>query len=237
MGTRLFVGNLSYETTEETLRAHLGKVGPVKNVSIMRDRETGQSRGFAFAEMETDEAAQEAIQKFNNGDFEGRQITIKEARPREERAPRAAGGRPPYERPSGGGGGSFERRPPSSSAPSHRPAPRPERGPSSGMSDFGGGRPLDDRGPMVTGPEADIQVRKPKRREHPKGGHLGSSGGGSGSDWDRPRRGRAKTDTPPPTKNRMRAWDLDDENDEDLDDVDPWAGFDALQEDEESEQE
>lgn len=218
MGTRLFVGNLSYETTEETLRTHLSTVGPVKNISIMRDRETGQSRGFAFVEMETDQGAQQAIQQLNNVDFEGRQILVKEARPREERTP--------FERPSRPAGpGGFERRP---------PAPRgPSRPPMEGGASSEYARPMDNHGPAVPGPQEDVQPRKPKRREHPKGGTMGSSGGGSGIDWDRPRRGRVKSENPPPMKSRMRAWDLDEDADEDLDDVDPWAGFDFLQEEEE----
>jgi RNA recognition motif-containing protein len=188
----------------------------------MRDRETGQSRGFAFAEMETEEGAQGAIQKFNNVDFEGRQITVKEARPREDRPRSGGGGRGSFDRPSGGAP-PYERRPPAS-APQSRPVARED-------SDFN--PPSDDHGSVMPGPQEE-PPRKPKRREHPKGGHQGA---GVGADWDRPRRGRIKSDDPPPIKNRMRAWDLDDEGDEDLDDVDPWAGFDFLQEDEETDQE
>lgn len=99
--TNIFVGNLSYQTTEPELESAFGQYGAVERVSIVRDRDTGQPRGFAFVEMTNNDEAQRAIQSLNGADMNGRNINVNEARPREER-PRGGGfggGRP------GGGGG------------------------------------------------------------------------------------------------------------------------------------
>jgi RNA recognition motif-containing protein len=93
----LFVGNLPFGTTDDALREHFAPFGEVQQVRIMTDRDTGQSRGFAFVEMAQDEDAAKAITALNGQDFGGRQLTINEARPRPERT----GGF----RPGGGGGG------------------------------------------------------------------------------------------------------------------------------------
>jgi len=85
MSKRLFVGNLSYSTTEETVRAVFAEVGPVTSVSIITDRATGQPRGFGFVEMATEEAAQDAIAKLNGREIDRRKITVNEARPQQER--------------------------------------------------------------------------------------------------------------------------------------------------------
>ncbi|HEY6178914.1 MAG TPA: RNA-binding protein, partial [Kofleriaceae bacterium] len=105
MGTKLYVGNLNYNTTEESLREAFGSNGrEVTSVSIIMDRETGRSRGFAFVEMSTSEFAQQALQELDGQELDGRMLRINEAREREARGP----GGPPRSfgpRPGGGGGG------------------------------------------------------------------------------------------------------------------------------------
>ncbi len=93
----LFVGNLTFNTTEDALRGLFSPFGEVQQVKIMTDRDTGRSRGFAFVEMAQDEDAAKAIGALNGKEFEGRALTINEARPRPERS----GGF----RPGGGGFG------------------------------------------------------------------------------------------------------------------------------------
>lgn len=100
---RIFVGNLSYQTTEDQLTDLFSEVGQVESATIVTDRDTGRSRGFAFVEMDKDAAAQ-AIEKFNGVELNGRAINVNEARPRPERTfggGGGAGGRGGY----GGGGG------------------------------------------------------------------------------------------------------------------------------------
>ncbi len=91
--TRLFVGNLSYQTGENDLQDYFAQAGAVTSVNLMLDKATGKSRGFAFVEFATPEEAQKAIEQFHNKEFQGRQITVNVARPREERPPRSSGGR------------------------------------------------------------------------------------------------------------------------------------------------
>ncbi len=98
MGTKLYVGNLSFRTTSEELRDAFAAVGTVESASVIEDRDTGRSRGFAFVEMATPEEAAAAIEQFNGKDFGGRNLTVNEAKPR---ADRGGGGRGGY----GGGGG------------------------------------------------------------------------------------------------------------------------------------
>jgi RNA recognition motif-containing protein len=93
----LFVGNLAFNTTEDALRGLFSPFGEVQQVKIMTDRDTGRSRGFAFVEMAQDEDAAKAVGALNGKEFEGRALTINEARPRPERS----GGF----RPGGGGFG------------------------------------------------------------------------------------------------------------------------------------
>lgn len=88
---RIYVGNLSYSTTEDSLQAAFSEHGSVNNVAIIKDRETGQSRGFGFVEMNDDAEADGAINAMNGQQLDGRTLTVNEARPR------ATGG--------GGGGG------------------------------------------------------------------------------------------------------------------------------------
>jgi RNA recognition motif-containing protein len=94
MAKKLFVGNLSYATTEDELRTLFAEVGPVASVALITDRATGQARGFGFVEMETDQAASDAIQKLNGRELNRRNITVSEARPPQNR---------------GGGGGGRDR--------------------------------------------------------------------------------------------------------------------------------
>jgi cold-inducible RNA-binding protein len=103
MGTKLYVGNLSFRTTSEELREAFAAVGTVESASVIEDRETGRSRGFAFVEMATPEEATAAIEAFNGKDFGGRNLTVNEAKPRTDRG--GGGGRGGYGGGRGGGGG------------------------------------------------------------------------------------------------------------------------------------
>ncbi len=106
MEIKLYVGNLSYSTTEDDLRTLFAQAGTVQSVTIIKDRDTGRSKGFAFVEMATQVEAQQAISKFNGQNLQDRALTVNLARPREER-PRGGGGGGGYgdrDRPSGGGG-------------------------------------------------------------------------------------------------------------------------------------
>ena len=85
MSVRLFVGNLSYDVTESDLREFFSPVGPLSNVIIPMDRETGKPRGFAFVEFSEQAHADEATRRFNNQELKGRNVTINEARARESR--------------------------------------------------------------------------------------------------------------------------------------------------------
>jgi RNA recognition motif-containing protein len=100
MNRKLYVGNLNYTTTEQELRDLFSEVGPVTSVSLVMDRETGRPRGFAFVEMETDEAAAQAIEKLNNHEFASRTLTVNIARPKTEGRGGGGGGRGGF----GGGG-------------------------------------------------------------------------------------------------------------------------------------
>ena len=103
MNTKLFVGNLSFDTTENDLQDMFSAVGPVSEVNLIVDRATNRSRGFAFVTMATPEAAQAAIESLGGKSTGGRAITVNEARPREERSGGGGGGG--RERSGGGGGG------------------------------------------------------------------------------------------------------------------------------------
>lgn len=91
--TRLFVGNLSYQTAENDLQDYFAQAGAVKSVNLMLDKMTGRSRGFAFIEFASMEEATKAIEQFHNKEFQGRVLTVNIARPREERSPRWSGSR------------------------------------------------------------------------------------------------------------------------------------------------
>jgi len=125
LAVRLFVGNLSYSTTEADLRTYFGTVAPPSQVVLPVDRETGRPRGFAFVEFLDRGHAERAIQQFNGQVFNGRPLAVSEARAREDRGP---GGPPSGPRPGGG----FSPRPPSSFGGPPRPfdpnaAPSPSR--------------------------------------------------------------------------------------------------------------
>lgn len=90
--SRLFVGNLSYQTMDRDLQEFFSQTGVVTSVTVMMDKFTGKSRGFAFVEYATLEEANKAVEMFHGKDFQGRALTVNIARPREERAPRTGGG-------------------------------------------------------------------------------------------------------------------------------------------------
>jgi RNA recognition motif-containing protein len=90
MAKKLYVGGLSYDTTENSLREYFSQAGNVESAAVITDKMTGRSKGFGFVEMTTDDEAQKAIEMFNGKDFEGRSLTVNEARPKEER-PKSGG--------------------------------------------------------------------------------------------------------------------------------------------------
>ena len=103
MSSKLYVGNIPYETSESDLENLFAQAGSVASVTVMRDRETGRARGFAFVEMATEADAKNAIAQFNERPFGGRTLTVNEARPQ---AARDGGGfRGGSSRGGGGGGG------------------------------------------------------------------------------------------------------------------------------------
>lgn len=91
MGKKLFIGSLSFSTTDDSLKAAFEQAGTVVSASVIMDRATGRSKGFGFVEMETDEMATAAIEMWNGKELDGRAIKVSEARPREDR-PRTGGG-------------------------------------------------------------------------------------------------------------------------------------------------
>ena len=151
MAVRLFVGNLSYATTEADLRTYFGTVAPPSQVVLPVDRETGRPRGFAFVEYLDRAHAEQAIQRFNGQPFNGRPLAVSEARAREDRGPggfsgpRPGGGGPPGPRPGGG----F--------------APRPSYG--GGGPGFGSGSsaPSSDRA-RTSAPTPNRSAARPPRR-------------------------------------------------------------------------
>jgi len=92
MEKRLFVGGLSWDTTEESLKTLFAEVGTVTSAQVIVDRDTGKSKGFGFVEMSTSEEASEAINRLNGKQLDGRAINVSEARPREERNNNRGGG-------------------------------------------------------------------------------------------------------------------------------------------------
>ncbi len=89
MAKKLYVGGISYGTSEDALKAHFSAAGAVESASIIMDRMTGRSKGFGFVQMVTDAEADNAINMFNGKELEGRTLTVNEARPLEPRAPRS----------------------------------------------------------------------------------------------------------------------------------------------------
>ena len=109
--SKLYVGNLSFKTSEADLRAHFSQFGTVSDVYVAMDKMTGRPRGFAFVTMGTPEEAKVAAEKINGVDLDGRPLTVNEARPKEEGSGRSfgGGGGGGGERRGGGGGGGFSR--------------------------------------------------------------------------------------------------------------------------------
>jgi cold-inducible RNA-binding protein len=99
--SRLFVGNLAYQTMDNDLQDLFSQAGVVTSVNVMLDKFTGKSRGFAFIEMGSTDEANKAVEMFHGKEFQGRQLTVNIARPREDRPPRSGGGG------GGGGGGGY----------------------------------------------------------------------------------------------------------------------------------
>ena len=104
MGRKLYVGNLPYSATEQSLREAFTASGTVDSVTVITDRDTGQSKGFAFVEMASDREAQAATEAMNGKMLDGRQIKVNEAKPREKSGGSRGGGG------FGGGGGGYGRR-------------------------------------------------------------------------------------------------------------------------------
>ena len=107
MSVKLYVGNLPYSTTEDDLRTLFAQAGTVSSVALIKDRDSGMSKGFAFVEMSSQAEAQKAISMFNDYSMGDRQLKVNPARPREEHSGFGGGG---YNR-GGGGGSNFNRRP------------------------------------------------------------------------------------------------------------------------------
>lgn len=105
MSTKLYVGNLSFDSTENDISDLFAQAGTVKETALMQDRATGQSRGFGFVTMSSAEEATKAISLFNGKEVNGRALTVNEARPREERSGGGGGGGQ-----RGGGGGGYSKR-------------------------------------------------------------------------------------------------------------------------------
>jgi RNA recognition motif-containing protein len=197
----LFVGNLSYSTTEADLRTYFGTVAPPSQVVLPVDRETGRPRGFAFVEFIDRGHAETAIQRFNGQVFNGRPLAVSEARAREDRGP----GGPP--RPGGPAGGFGGPRPGGFGGP--RPAP-------GGPGGFGGPRPGGFGGPRPFDPNAPAPPRnrnfgpdaKPQRGPNAKAKKKES---------ERPR-------GPIPTKFTGRSFSLEDDSPDDAaPDIDNFA--------------
>lgn len=98
MGKKLYVGGLSYQTTDANLQDLFSQAGTVESAKVITDRDSGRSKGFGFVEMSSQQEMEEAIKKFNGQDLDGRKITVNEARPQEPRSGGGGRGR------SGGGG-------------------------------------------------------------------------------------------------------------------------------------
>ncbi|MBK8430691.1 MAG: RNA-binding protein [Chloroflexi bacterium] len=159
MESKLYVGNLSYDATEDDLQELFGRAGSVASVVVIKDRETGRSKGFGFVEMSSDAEAQKAIEMFHNYEFQNRPLTVNVARPRE--AGGGGGGR------SGGGFGG---------------------GRSGGGGGFGGGRSGGGGGGFGGGRSGGggggDRGGFGGGRDRDRGGRSGGGGGGRRSSWD-----------------------------------------------------
>lgn len=103
MAKKLYVGNLSYDTSEDILKNTFSQAGAVESATVIKDKFSGRSKGFGFVEMSNDDEANKAIEMFNGKEVDGRTWTVNEARPMEPRAPRGEGGG--FRGGSGGGSG------------------------------------------------------------------------------------------------------------------------------------
>jgi RNA recognition motif-containing protein len=111
MSMKLYVGNLAFQTSSEDLQQLFAQAGTVESASVVEDRDTGRSRGFGFVEMASKEEGEAAIAQFNGKEFNGRNLTVNEARPREDRGNRGGGGgRGGFGGGRGGGGGGYGNR-------------------------------------------------------------------------------------------------------------------------------
>jgi cold-inducible RNA-binding protein len=207
LAVRLFVGNLSYSTTEADLRTYFGAVAPPSQVVLPVDRETGRPRGFAFVEFIDRSHAETAIQRFNGQPFNGRPLAVSEARAREDRGPGGGGFSGP--RPGGGfsgprpaGGGFGGPRPGGPGGPGGFSGPRPAGGGFGAPRQFDPGAPAPPRNRNF-GPDA-----KPQK---------GPGAKAKKKDAERPR-------GPIPTKFTGRSFSLDDDSPEEvLPDIDDFA--------------
>ena len=105
MSMKLYVGNLSFQTSSEDLQELFAQAGTVESASVVEDRETGRSRGFGFVEMSSSEEGQKAITQFNGQEVNGRSLNVNEAKPREDRGGNRGGGGGGRGGYGGGGGG------------------------------------------------------------------------------------------------------------------------------------
>ncbi len=105
MGSKLYVGNLSYDTTSSDLQELFTQHGSVQSAEVIQDRDTGRSKGFGFVQMGSDAEAQAAVDALNGQQHDGRALTVNEAKPREERPRSGGGGGGGYGGGGGGGGG------------------------------------------------------------------------------------------------------------------------------------
>jgi RNA recognition motif-containing protein len=105
MTKKLFVGGLSYETTEATLKETFSQAGTVESATVIVDKMSGRSKGFGFVEMSSEEESKKAIEMFNGKEIDGKNVTVNEARPMESRPPRGGG----FNRDRGFGGGRGDR--------------------------------------------------------------------------------------------------------------------------------
>src|SRR5262245_7842720 len=149
MGIRLYVGNLPFNVTEDELREHFSTIGPLSYLSIPIDRATGKRRGIAFLEFKDRAQADEAIRRFNNQSFQGRSITVSEARARDESQRAAAPPRPSISRPTSPAG------PEPADPPGHKASRDfgPDKSPRHGRSRVKGGFKA-ERGPK--GPMREV---------------------------------------------------------------------------------
>jgi hypothetical protein len=186
MSVKLFVGGLSFTTSNDSLRAAFARYGVVESAAVMTDRETGRSRGFGFVEMATSEEAERALGALNNTNLDGRNIRVDKATPRGS-GPRPGGFGGP--RPAGGGG--FAPRPAGGGYGGGGYAPRPAGGGFGDRRPAGGGGGFGDRRPGGGGGGFGAPAPNPfasEGRGNRRGPGPGGRGRGQGPGGDRPRR-------------------------------------------------